>query len=219
MLNKIKKLLGMSPAIDMDKGVIDPGNPGTVHLHLGASGRVPIEILQEAAKKLDEEGFLFFLGAPVLMGSGISEGEMVNQREEGRVRKATLHFKPAEMMQAIQESPSLRRAVYPLIARDQFTLDESGGLSVGRVQGNALVVPDFAVSREHAIISRTGSTYYLEDLGSTNGTLLSGNRISRERKKIQPNDTIQFGRYEFRFRLADSVYQLLRSPTLTIEEE
>ncbi len=42
------------------------------------------------------------------------------------------------------------------------------------------MLSDPGVSRQHARIVRAGETYYVEDLGSANGTLLDGRRVTRE---------------------------------------
>jgi TolB protein len=51
-------------------------------------------------------------------------------------------------------------------------------LSIGRAEDNDLQLPDPKVSRHHARIRREGATYMLTDLGSANGTLINGVRLS-----------------------------------------
>ncbi|MCI0399386.1 MAG: FHA domain-containing protein, partial [Chloroflexi bacterium] len=43
--------------------------------------------------------------------------------------------------------------------------------SIGRAPGNTLVLDDSYASNEHALISLRGNQWWLEDLGSRNGTL------------------------------------------------
>ncbi|GIV66006.1 MAG: FHA domain-containing protein [Chloroflexota bacterium] len=50
-------------------------------------------------------------------------------------------------------------------------------ITIGRDASNMLVVNDPEVSRRHARIYRQGDKYYLEDLGSTNGTAVNGVRL------------------------------------------
>ena len=48
-----------------------------------------------------------------------------------------------------------------------------------------------AVSRKHAVISYNDDEYYLSDLGSTNGTLVNGERIDNGiEKKLMDGDEI-----------------------------
>jgi hypothetical protein len=52
--------------------------------------------------------------------------------------------------------------------------------SIGRSPSNRIVVTSERVSRKHAVIRRTAEgAYELTDFGSSNGTYLNGNRISR----------------------------------------
>jgi adenylate cyclase len=51
-------------------------------------------------------------------------------------------------------------------------------LTIGRVPPNEIVIPHPKVSRNHAMIRMLQpGEYYLIDIGSTNGTLLNGQRI------------------------------------------
>jgi tetratricopeptide (TPR) repeat protein len=51
-------------------------------------------------------------------------------------------------------------------------------LSIGRAEDNDLQLPDPKVSRHHARIHREGANFILTDLGSANGTLIDGVRLS-----------------------------------------
>jgi len=52
---------------------------------------------------------------------------------------------------------------------------------MGRDVTNDVVVGDAEVSRQHARITRTPAGYVLEDLGSTNGTFVNGERLAAPR--------------------------------------
>lgn len=53
-----------------------------------------------------------------------------------------------------------------------------GGLTIGRSASNGLHLDDGFISHMHARILRRGSFYYVEDLGSTNGTYIQRSRVT-----------------------------------------
>lgn len=55
---------------------------------------------------------------------------------------------------------------------------EQGEVRIGRDVNNEVVINDAEVSRKHARITVQGNTYVLEDLGSTNGTFVNGQRLT-----------------------------------------
>jgi Protein of unknown function (DUF3662)/FHA domain len=62
---------------------------------------------------------------------------------------------------------------------------------LGRSRSCDVHVADVNVSRRHAEIRQEGATYWIVDLGSTNGTLLNGKRVERER--LRDGDTVTLG--------------------------
>src|ERR1700739_468149 len=56
---------------------------------------------------------------------------------------------------------------------------------------------NLAVSGEHAVIVTILNDSFLEDLGSTNGTVVNGNAIKKH--FLQNNDVIELGKYKLKF--------------------
>ncbi|MBL9113667.1 MAG: FHA domain-containing protein [Verrucomicrobiaceae bacterium] len=52
-------------------------------------------------------------------------------------------------------------------------------VTVGRNEGNDIVVPDSSVSGSHGEFSNEGGAWVFTDLGSTNGTKVNGERVDR----------------------------------------
>jgi pSer/pThr/pTyr-binding forkhead associated (FHA) protein len=90
-----------------------------------------------------------------------------------------------------------REIVEIIIDGEPHPLEGPGPWSVGRSDENDIVVSDPNVSRRHARLIRAHNGFVVEDLGSTNGTLLDGAPIDRER--IESGDELTFGQTAARF--------------------
>lgn len=75
----------------------------------------------------------------------------------------------------------------------EFVL-EGAELFVGRDPGNNIVINDPEVSRRHARFVLLGDTYTVEDLGSTNGTFIRGQRLAAP-VILKPGEIIMFGEH------------------------
>jgi hypothetical protein len=80
-----------------------------------------------------------------------------------------------------------------------FQLDAVATL--GRDVNNTIVVDDPFASTEHAVLSFRGRAWYLEDLGSTNGTYLNGSPVDGL-AAVTFGDELQVGRVRFRLERA-----------------
>lgn len=69
---------------------------------------------------------------------------------------------------------------------------ENTEISIGREVGSDVFVNDEEVSRRHARLKSQFGDYVLEDLGSTNGTFVNGQRATGQRI-LKPGDTITLG--------------------------
>jgi hypothetical protein len=76
------------------------------------------------------------------------------------------------------------------------------GFQIGRGSGCDLRLPDRAVSRQHARIRYAGGGWFLQDLDSTGGTFVNGQRVGAVR--LGPGDHIQIGPDTFTFHPEDS---------------
>lgn len=70
--------------------------------------------------------------------------------------------------------------------------------SVGRLPECTITLDDGNVSREHARVSPGAGAYVVTDLGSTNGTLVNGVRVTGD-QKLTDGDIVSFGSTHVRF--------------------
>ncbi len=68
---------------------------------------------------------------------------------------------------------------------------------IGRDEACQLTLSSTIVSREHAKIVRFNDVFYLDDLQSTNGTLLNGRKIT-EKSRLQESDIINICDFKFK---------------------
>ncbi len=87
-----------------------------------------------------------------------------------------------------------------LLANDGRTYPLSMGSTViGRGDQANLRLPDVGISRRHARLDYDGAQVVLTDLGSTNGTMVNGQRVSAV--ALNPGDMIQIGTTTLTFRV------------------
>jgi len=70
-------------------------------------------------------------------------------------------------------------------------------LVIGRDASNAIHLSDPSVSRRHALLTCALDEYFIEDLGSTNGTLLNDKRVTKH--ILKHGDLLQIGDYILRY--------------------
>ena len=78
---------------------------------------------------------------------------------------------------------------YP-VTKDQFIIGRGSKTS-------DLAIKDGNISRKHAAVIRRNGTFYIKDLGSTNGIDYKGMRI--DNKRIDEGDVFHLCDYELRF--------------------
>jgi pSer/pThr/pTyr-binding forkhead associated (FHA) protein len=89
-------------------------------------------------------------------------------------------------MKLIIEDDEGRKTVVPFV-REEIT--------IGRQEGNTIRLTERNVSRRHARLMRQNGHVVVEDLGSSNGTRINGERISGQ-STVKDGDLIQIGDYD-----------------------
>ena len=72
---------------------------------------------------------------------------------------------------------------------------------IGRLPDNDIVLDDVSVSRHHAVIIDTGTSFVITDLRSANGVDVGGERI-RGTATLADGDAIRICDHEFTFEIA-----------------
>src|SRR5438552_11793399 len=88
-------------------------------------------------------------------------------------------------------------------SRERFPLTKPR-ITIGRARSSDVFLPDQWLSRHHAAIEQKQGAYYLLDLGSKNGTLLNGERVSGDRR-LRDGDIITLGEHVLAFSLEDEM--------------
>jgi FHA domain-containing protein len=69
--------------------------------------------------------------------------------------------------------------------------------AIGRDAGNDVVLNDEAASARHALLEFADGEWWVEDSGSTNGTMVNGD-VVRSRERLQYGDELGIGRVAMR---------------------
>ncbi len=177
---------------------------------LSASGRVSLASLRKLAQENEIKAFTQFVRRPALVGSAIKSGIISSAGANADTLNTTQIFEPSRSQGvSISASESLKHAIYPMV-KGEYPATPRGAFYIGRINGNDMIMPDYAISKRHAIIDIKEGAYFIRDAGSTNGTRLNGSRLSKKPVQLRDKDVVAFARYEFTFLYPKSLYNMLR---------
>lgn len=87
-------------------------------------------------------------------------------------------------------------------------------MSIGRKHGNDIQLNDLTLSSRHALITSIPDYVFIEDLGSTNGTMVNGNHIKKV--ALEHGDIIQIGHHQLTY-LCEA--EIKYEPTMFVKAE
>ncbi len=113
---------------------------------------------------------------------------------------ATMIYKPRTPLAeaAAEPAPSPEREVVTLVVDGMPFEVTKRTVTIGRSRECDIRLKDPNASRQHAELRQDGATYWIVDLGSTNGLEVNGTRTKRA--KLEPGDTVTIGSTRLEFR-------------------
>jgi pSer/pThr/pTyr-binding forkhead associated (FHA) protein len=79
----------------------------------------------------------------------------------------------------------------------ETAVSHTAAVTIGRLPDNTIVIDNSAVSSRHVRIAREGPQFVVEDLESTNGTFVNGDKITK--RALRHGDTILVGKHKIFF--------------------
>jgi hypothetical protein len=182
---------------------------GDISKMLNASGRIALPTLEKLVKVYHKTKFARFIEQPVFVGSSIQSGSLnLRKRANKEEMNRTVIFQIEDGEEASSPSETLKHAIYPLV-KGEYATGPVNLFTVGRVDGNDLIMPDYAISKQHAIVEIKRGSYTIRDCDSTNGTMVNGKRLDKKSVLLNDGDIVGFARYEFTFLFPESLFDML----------
>jgi pSer/pThr/pTyr-binding forkhead associated (FHA) protein len=79
----------------------------------------------------------------------------------------------------------------------ETAVSHTAAVTIGRLPDNTIVIDNSAVSSRHVRIAREGPQFVVEDLESTNGTFVNGDKVTK--RALRHGDTILVGKHKIFF--------------------
>jgi hypothetical protein len=103
---------------------------------------------------------------------------------------------PVELGEVTARGPALVIRAGGGRVGESFAVDRER-TSIGRRPEAEVFLDDVTVSRDHALLIRRGEQWFLDDMGSLNGTYVNRSRI--ESQRLEEGDEVQIGKYKLTF--------------------
>jgi hypothetical protein len=150
-----------------------------------------------------ECGFLNGEGANYCQNCGNHLGAQTQAHQQKESTTATYRVGETGELIPVELDSIATRGQAALVIRaggnrvgESFPL-EGDRMTVGRRPDSDVFLDDVTVSRDHALVVKRGGDFYLDDLGSLNGTYVNRRRI--ESHKLADGDELQVGKYKLTF--------------------
>lgn len=122
---------------------------------------------------------------------------------EGRQLEGSRELRHSDVLRIGGQDPGVMVTLAydaPAEASQQLERDivfgEKNLIQIGRDPSNDVVLPSPNISRFHAQVQKVGQRYRIEDLRSSNGVFVNGEKVDGS-LWLKPNDTVRIGQYRF----------------------
>lgn len=166
------------------------------------------ELAQSQAEFIGEQAWTVYgdVIVEIERGDGLDTGmfrvtaEVFTGSEAGGYDAPPPAYSPYDQPPAYGPPPGSGARNVRLVSADGRTYPVAiGSTVIGRGDQANLRLPDVGISRRHARLDFDGGQVVLTDLGSTNGTMVNGQRISAV--ALNPGDMVQIGTTTLTFRV------------------
>lgn len=193
-------------------------NPSKAKLDISYNGNRQILIVQDpAAGQLIPEdfkpylwysiGILGVLVVVMIVYNAFSKKRSINKDDKGGEQESSTEGESRETEKPLEQKPTPVAEPKPITAGSKhpvLLLNRDGRtetfhltgevITLGRHETNDITLPEVTVTGKHAVIKMNGDGITIEDLGSTNGTFVNGERIRSRR--LNPGDIVSLGKVQ-----------------------
>lgn len=177
-----------------------PATSYQLHDVLHPNGKIRTNRIRQVAKTLSEDAFGEFLPFPCLIGSGVyCEQDSSREIKEALTSMTATRLFFAKQIQQLLDRDAIQSAMFVLrkeLEHRNFS-PEYTELLIGRAQACDIRLIDPTISRHHAKLTLTPQGIEITDSGAKNSIRING-ALLRGSQILTPDDTLQFGRFEFR---------------------
>ena len=158
--------------------------------------KVRYEDFIEYACSTPLKDFLHNFKFPFLVGNDLYAGEM---EDSASGQDGTVQFVGKMDQIDLSKQKFVSKSLFYLL-HDERNPNSIQLFHVGRTVKSDINIVDYTISKNHAFITYDNGTYFLKDMGATNGTSLNGEILTlNEPHEIHNLDKVKLGRFEFIF--------------------
>ena len=130
--------------------------------------------------------------SPFLVGQDLYQGELMEKTIRG--------YNPTVKFQGNEDADAQSNTLNKHIFYFNSTADVAKEVrfTIGRTSNNDVVIVDYTISKQHAVIIRRKNRFLIADQGATNGTTLNMKKLDPNTEHLlKGNDLLAFGRLGF----------------------